>query len=472
MDMRAPAGRTAKEEDWLFGLHHLLVEHFDDLDAFALACIDIGRHMLDLSTGILSRIVDEDYEVFQVLSPIETLQAGNHFDLSDTYCRAVAKNGITTVYHRVETHAELRNHPAYTKLQLRSYLGAAVMVGGQLYGTLNFSDGESRPEPFAAREIRTVESMAALIGRFVEREWADQALRERERMFEQSFRHAIVGKVIAKPGGEMIDVNPAMCHIFGYGPEQFIGHSAAGFVIPEDLHLTDRLYEELYAGKRDHFQAQKRYFDSRGHIIEAEIGVALVRDARGEPLYTVLQLIDVSERNRAQRDLLTANNALTQLSTTDSLTGLSNRRALDQTLRREFARARRNQSPLSLIALDIDHFKRINDRYGHPVGDEVLAQCGQVLRESVRETDIATRPGGEEFTIVLPDTPLEQAEMLAERLHRQFHETSWPVEAVTASFGIACIQPANADIHSLVRAADRALYNAKAAGRDCIMLAS
>ena len=466
------AGATPDREDWLLGLYYLLVEHFDDLDAFALACIDTGRHMLGLSTGILSHIVGGDYDIVQALSPIEELRAGDCFKLTDTYCSAVASTGITTAYHSVGAHAELRNHSAYTGLQLRAYVGAPVMVGGLLYGTLNFSDTEARPEPFGEREIQIVESMAALIGRFIEREQADNALRERERMFEQSFRHAIVGKSIAKPGGEIIDVNPALCRILGYRPEQIVGSNAADFMLPEDMHLTDQFYRELYAGKRDHFQAEKRYLDARGEIVEAEIGVALVRDARGEPLYTVTQLIDVTERNHAQRALLAANEALKRLSTTDSLTGLSNRRALDHALRREFARAQRNGSPLSLITLDIDHFKRINDRYGHPVGDEVLAQFGLVLQESVRETDTAARPGGEEFTILLPDTPLEQAKVLAERLQLKLHDTSWPVESVTASFGIACLGPVINDVRALLRAADRALYEAKAVGRDRIVLAA
>ncbi|MEJ2479147.1 MAG: diguanylate cyclase [Acidihalobacter sp.] len=466
-----PGSSTAGSEDWLLGLYYLLVEHFDDLDAFALACIDTGRHMLGLSTGILSRITGEEYEVVQVLSPIETLHAGGRFDLANTYCSAIAGSGITIAYHSVDSHTELHGHPAYTALGLQAYVGSPVTAGGQLYGTLNFSDTEARSKPFGEREIQVVESMAALIGRFIEREQADRALRERERMFEQSFRHAIIGKSIANPSGEIIDVNPALCRIFGYRPEQIIGRKATDFAHPEDLHLTDSLYRELYDGTRDHFQTAKRYLDSEGRVIETEIGVALVRDIRGEPLYTVTQLIDVSERNQAQRALLAANEALKRLSTTDSLTGLSNRRALDDALGREFARAQRNGSALSLITLDIDHFKRINDRFGHPAGDEVLARFGLLMQECVRETDVAARPGGEEFTILLPDTPLDQAKVLAERLHRMLHDTQWPVGTVTASFGIASLGPGIADIRTLLRAADRALYDAKAAGRDCIMLA-
>ncbi len=466
------AGVAPDREDWLLGLYYLLVEHFDDLDAFALACIDTGRHMLSLSTGILSQIAADDYEVVQALSPIEELRAGDHIDLAHTYCSVVANTGVTTAYHSVGAHAELRHHPAYTDLQLRAYLGAPVMVGGRLYGTLNFSDTEARPEPFGEREIQIVESMAALIGRFIEREQADNALRERERMFEQSFRHAIVGKAIAKPNGEIIDVNPALCRIFGYRPEQIIGFGATDFVHPEDLHTTDELYRGLFDGRYDHFETEKRYLNAQAEIIEAQIGVALVRDMRGDPLYTLAHLIDVTEHNHAQRALLAANDALRRLSTTDSLTGLSNRRALDHALHHEFARARRNRSPLSLIAVDIDHFKRINDRYGHPVGDEVLIQLGQILLESVRETDTAARAGGEEFAILLPDTPLGQAKVLAERLHRKFNDTRWPVETVTASFGVACIGPAIDDARALLKAADRALYEAKAAGRNRLILAT
>ena len=467
-----PTFRVAPDrEDWPLGLYYLLVEHFDDLDAFALACIDTGRHMLGLSTGILSQIVGDDYEVVQALSPIEDLSAGDHFDLADTYCCAVAKSGVTTAYHSVDAHAELLDHPAYTDMQLQAYVGSPVMAGGLLYGTLNFSDTEARPEPFGERAIQIVESMAALIGRFIEREQADNALRERERMFEQSFRHAIVGKAIAKPNGEIIDVNPALCRIFGCRPEQMIGFGATDFVHPEDLHATDELYRGLFDGRYDHFETEKRYLNAQAEIVEAQVGVALVRDMHGNPLYTLAHLIDVTEHNHAQRALLAANDALRRLSTIDSLTGLSNRRALDHALHREFARARRNRSPLSLIAVDIDHFKRINDRYGHPAGDEVLVRLGQILLESVRETDTAARAGGEEFAILLPDTPLGQAKALAERLQRKFHDTKWPVDTVTASFGVTCMGPGVADVRTLLEAADRALYEAKGAGRNCLILA-
>lgn len=471
MNTADAADAAAEHDDWLLGLSYLLVQHFDDLDAFALACLDTGRRMLGLSTGIVSHLTGDDYEVVQVLSPLEDLHAGDHVRLSDTYCSAVADSGQTTAYHAVGSMEELRWHPLYVNLQLEAYIGAPIMVGGALYGTLNFSDAEARPCPFSAREMQVMDSMAALLGRFIEREQADRALRERERMFEQSFRHAIIGKGIVRPSGEIIDVNPALCRILGYRSEQMIGLTLRDFVHPEELSRLDALYEDLFTDRRDHFQIETRYLNVRAEIIEAQMGVALVRDMAGAPLYTVLQLFDVTDRNRVQRELLAANDTLRRLSITDSLTGLHNRRALQQSLQLEVSRSRRNGRPLALIAIDLDYFKIINDRHGHGVGDQVLRQFALILRDSVREADVVARPGGEEFAILLPDTPVAQACALAERLRRTVREAAWPVERVTASFGIAGMDAPAMDIPGLLKAADEALYAAKHAGRDRVVVA-
>jgi diguanylate cyclase (GGDEF)-like protein len=153
---------------------------------------------------------------------------------------------------------------------------------------------------------------------------------------------------------------------------------------------------------------------------------------------------------------------------TDALTGLGNRRLFEERFRKEWKLAQRLQFPLSLLMIDVDQFKAINDQHGHAVGDEVLSRIGRALERSVRESDTCARYGGEEFAILLPATPLAEAALLAEALRRNIAETPCAGLSVTISIGVACEQPGRTDRESprLVERADSALYAAKGAGRN------
>jgi diguanylate cyclase (GGDEF)-like protein len=155
--------------------------------------------------------------------------------------------------------------------------------------------------------------------------------------------------------------------------------------------------------------------------------------------------------------------------TIDPLTGCHNRRGFDEILGVEFQRAKRYQRPLTLVLLDIDHFKTINDAFGHEVGDNALQRIGRAVRHTFRNTDSACRYGGEEFALIFPETAKEEGARLAERL-RVLIETLPPnaevPRSLTASFGVAAFPEDGGDITSMIRAADRALYLAKANGRN------
>lgn len=160
--------------------------------------------------------------------------------------------------------------------------------------------------------------------------------------------------------------------------------------------------------------------------------------------------------------------------TTDGLTGLSNHKHFKQRLLAEFRRTLRHQQPLSLLMLDIDHFKAINDTYGHPAGDQVLRIIGRVLREHTRLHDLPARYGGEEFAIILPDTSSEEACRVGEKLRilisRTAFNTGGTPLTVTVSAGVAARQLSSAGPDELLRMADQALYLAKSAGRNRVIL--
>jgi diguanylate cyclase (GGDEF)-like protein len=152
---------------------------------------------------------------------------------------------------------------------------------------------------------------------------------------------------------------------------------------------------------------------------------------------------------------------------TDFLTGLPNHRSFQSQLSSEWSRAQRHNNPLSLLMIDLDFLKSVNDHFGHPAGDMVIRGIGETIRSSCREFDFAARYGGEEFTVILPETPLDEAMSVAERIRVRIAEHDFPgISAVTASIGVSNY-PSNAfDKQDLIRLADDALYVAKKEGRD------
>lgn len=167
---------------------------------------------------------------------------------------------------------------------------------------------------------------------------------------------------------------------------------------------------------------------------------------------------------------------LRRLSSTDVLTGLSNRRALDQHLRDECARAARYRSPLALLLIDLDGLKQVNDVWGHAAGDDLLHRTGIAIQQSLRGSDAGARWGGDEFAIVAPETSREAAMRLADRLRAQLKDGAGGdrQRAISASIGIAIFDPDRNDRsgpEALMRAADEALYAAKAGGRDQVKVA-
>ena len=174
------------------------------------------------------------------------------------------------------------------------------------------------------------------------------------------------------------------------------------------------------------------------------------------------------------RRLESANEVLGQLSITDGLTQLHNHRFFQDQLTREIKRITRSGEPLSMIILDIDDFKKLNDRFGHAAGDEILSRIARLLDENVRQSDLVVRYGGEEFVTLAADTDLAGATILAEKLRTVIAETSFIVDdsmrpmRVTVSIGVAQY---SGNRKRFFAEADEALYRAKGAGKNCVMVA-
>jgi len=170
------------------------------------------------------------------------------------------------------------------------------------------------------------------------------------------------------------------------------------------------------------------------------------------------------ERHQAEEKLY-------EMATTDELTGLRNRRSFMESARQELERALRYGHYFSMISFDLDHFKKVNDSWGHAVGDAVLQHMANLLKDNLRDVDIPGRIGGEEFSVLLPNTSLENGVLLAERLRREVEKSPAMYEgkeiSYTVSLGVTVYREGVSSVDELLKAADEALYEAKSKGRNC-----
>ena len=187
---------------------------------------------------------------------------------------------------------------------------------------------------------------------------------------------------------------------------------------------------------------------------------------------------DLNSQNIALNEEITSRKhiekELHQQATTDPLTGILNRRAFFEKANQEVARSQRYLKTLSILMLDIDHFKLINDNFGHHNGDKVLRRFAQEAKKPLRTNDYISRVGGEEFAITLPETDLASANKIAERVRHIVQELKIPIDQhlidLTVSIGVAEYDPEETDIHPTLQRADQALYRAKEAGRNRVLL--
>lgn len=270
-------------------------------------------------------------------------------------------------------------------------------------------------------------------------------------------------------------ISPALERLTGHRPEEMLGKSAFEVVNPMDRPAVEAAAARLRDGRSEQETVSFRVQHKDGREIWLETSLRIAAE-RSERLSVVGVTRDITERKRLELQL-------EGLAMRDGLTGIANRRAFDAALTREVARTRRLATPLSLLMIDADRFKRFNDDHGHLAGDTCLKSIAAVVAMSARRpTDLAARYGGEEMALLLPDTDVEAARNIAVELCRQVqalsipHARNLPWRVVTISIGVASIDPHDEDaVHDgswLISAADLALYDAKGQGRNQSVVAS
>ncbi len=279
--------------------------------------------------------------------------------------------------------------------------------------------------------------------------------------FETAFANAPIGMALVDMDGHFLQVNDALCRITGYTRDQIRVVSFRELSHPSNVDVDAPQLQALLDGDTASYQIEKRYVHAWGHSLWVLLTVSIVRDNQGQPLQLISQLQDISERKELER-------RLEYLVDHDFLTALFNRRRFEQALAQETKLAARYGGGGAVLLLDLDHFKDVNDRFGHKAGDDLLKTVAAALRERIRETDILARLGGDEFGIILPKADEAQTLVVAEEvvkaMRRQTAMLAEQVIPVTASVGVVLFDHLT-DIE-LLACADLAMYEAKESGRN------
>ena len=340
-----------------------------------------------------------------------------------------------------------------------------------------------------ARVFRDPDGSVRLLGLNIDvTDWVD-ALADSETRFSATFEQAAVGIAHVGLDGTWLNVNRRCLEIVGYPKEELLKLTFADITHPDDLATDWSLVHELLNGERQTYSMEKRYFAKDRRQVWVNLTVSLVRKKDGTPNYFISVIEDITARKQieAERDGLiealerrvrerTAD--LEKLSLTDPLTGIANRRCLDDRLEIEWKRAVRTRQPLSVLLIDVDHFKNLNDSFGHATADRALVLIASGLGHLARRSsDLAARYGGDEFVLVLPDTGVEGAEIVARQVQEMVHTIdlrtleSAVTPRITVSQGVATAWPeSGGTCWSMLSNADRALYRAKHSGRDQFMV--
>ncbi len=301
-----------------------------------------------------------------------------------------------------------------------------------------------------------------------DRERATRELAAARALLERMFASALVGMLVSRAHDDgttdVIECNPAFAAMLGYEPGDLLGPGARLPLHPDDESVRTRMLDEALAGRPSSSELRFRHRD--GHDVYALAALSTTHGADGERLF-ILHALDISERKGFEVQLQ-------HLADRDVLTGLFSRRRFQEELEREVTRASRSHHPGSLLLIDLDGFKQVNDTFGHAAGDELLVRISDALRSCLRESDILGRMGGDEFALILPDSDAAGGRFVARKLLDTVRANGSVTRGgqtidVTASIGITSLRTvAQVEAAQLLIEADVAMYRAKDAGRDRI----
>ncbi len=303
-------------------------------------------------------------------------------------------------------------------------------------------------------------------------------LHQRKQLYAHLADSTALYQVIADRSGDIVLVlgidgtikfaSPSIRRISGLDPKSLVGRLALDIVLPDDIADVAAMHRRALNNPDETFIQEFRAIRATGEPGWFESHSRAAIDEAGTVTGAVSVIREVSERKARELEL-------TKAAKTDPLTGLLNRRGLEAIYSENIVEASRGKGARCIAMFDLDHFKHVNDRFGHGTGDDVIRAFSAILLQSIRDTDVVARLGGEEFAILLASADLDQARTICDRVRVRFAETSIftheQTVSLTVSVGLAQI-PAKATLPQAIKLADDALYAAKAAGRNCLSVAA
>lgn len=346
----------------------------------------------------------------------------------------------------------IRNHPCYTFVgRHRHQDGSEIPVE---VNTTHFTDEQGRE--YFLSVARNISNRTAL----------EADLKARNHQLWFALNEAMDGMWDWHIPSSEVFFSPQLKRMLGYGPDEMPPtlDSWTNNVHPDDLSRVIATLQNHLQGKQSRYEAEYRLRNRNGEYLWVhDRGRICERDSDQAPTRVVGMVQNITERKLLEMRL----NSLAHI---DELTGLPNRRAGQLQIEQQLAFAGRQQHPLCLGIIDLDHFKSINDQLGHAKGDQVLQKIAHTLRATLRKSDHIFRWGGEEFIILLPNTGTRQCQRISDKLHRKVAGIPWTellgIPPVTLSIGFACYPDDHLQAGSLLALADGALYRAKSGGRN------
>jgi diguanylate cyclase (GGDEF)-like protein/PAS domain S-box-containing protein len=291
----------------------------------------------------------------------------------------------------------------------------------------------------------------------------ERAGREASVRFETAFANAPVGMAIVSLDGRWLKTNDALRKLTGYSTEELGELTFQDITHPDDLDTNLELVRQTIAGEIPSYEVEKRYVTKQGQCVWSLLSASMVRDVDGEPSYFISQIQDISAHKRMEE-------RLRHLADCDPLTDLWNRRRFDEELARQEARCARYGEQATLLMVDLDEFKTVNDTYGHKMGDAAILAVADALRDRLRKSDSVARIGGDEFAVLLVNVDIDHAYALADGLRAAIGALEVSdgehTAVITASVGVTTIHKTTAAKRDPLMRADQAMYRAKQAGRD------
>lgn len=426
-------------------------------------------------------------------------------------CFTTDLNGVVYEWNRAAE--ELWRHPAYATLQKNVFDLLCDSHNDEAMKEMLaiVAEGEAVPHreiEMATSEGKSIHLVAAVFplttvdGTMTGAVWSMTEITERKQVEDQirtsearlrALLEAMQSGVLLLSAEGVVELtNPRMAEMLGYDSksECLLGQALHMPAINESGRaIHPRNSPILRAAKRgesvhDHTMGIRH---PNGNLIWLHTNAAPVLDANGSPNGAVASFVDITkqredeqriresmqkirdyseEMERQSAELAVANHQLEQLATLDGLTGLKNHRSFQEFFEQQFQGSKRHGTQLSLILLDVDQFKKFNDQFGHPAGDDVLREVAQQLKSVARTSDFVARYGGEEFVVVLPNTSANEAIEAAERMRTAIAESRWALRPITISLGVATYKKKMADRSELIAEADAAMYSSKQNGRN------